>query len=249
MEAILTKKDLHSVVFHTIPKGTTAEKIKEILDERDATKMASARAELIIHVSDDQLVHMRSMDPREIWQTLERVHVTQGFATSLSLRRQFLTGRKNESESISTWIGRVQTLAYRLQDAGIDVSDQDKILALTLGLPAKYEAVIINFDATPTDQLTWNAVVTRLLNEEVRQEYTPPGDHEGALVAAIAHSSRPSRPLSEINCHLCDEKGHYKANCPLRQPLTRMIQRLVAAGEGPVTAATLAIDDPNNIAF
>jgi hypothetical protein len=64
---------------------------------------------------------------------------------------------------------KVKALAFRLEDAGITVSDQDIILALTMGLPATYVAVIINFDVTPTESLTLDHVITCLLNEETCQ--------------------------------------------------------------------------------
>ena len=47
--------------------------------------MDEARAERILCVEDGQLSHMRSQDPLEIWETLERVHCVAGFATSLAL--------------------------------------------------------------------------------------------------------------------------------------------------------------------
>jgi len=56
-----------------------------------------------------------------------------------------------------------------MEEVGILVSDQDKILALTMGLPASYNAVIVNFDSTPTDQLTLDNVIAHLLNEETQQ--------------------------------------------------------------------------------
>ena len=62
---------------------------------------------------------------------------------------------------MQAWIGQIQ--------AGITVSDQDKNLALTMGLPSSYDAIIINFNSTPSNQLTLSHVISRLLNEEVHQ--------------------------------------------------------------------------------
>lgn len=70
---------------------------------------------------------------------------------------------------MQAWISRVQGLAFRMEAAGTNVADQDKILALTMGLLAAYSSVIINFDSTPPGLLTLNHVITRLLNKETRQ--------------------------------------------------------------------------------
>ncbi|KDQ22483.1 hypothetical protein PLEOSDRAFT_14575, partial [Pleurotus ostreatus PC15] len=124
----------------------------------------------------------------EIWATLKRVHRAAGFATTLALRRQFLTAKKGD-EGMQAWISRVQGLAFRMEAAGINVADQDKILALTMGLPAAYSSDIINFDATPPELLTLNHVITRLLNEETRQAADTSEVKEEPLDQALAVTS------------------------------------------------------------
>ncbi|KAJ7125744.1 hypothetical protein C8R43DRAFT_830390, partial [Mycena crocata] len=51
--------------------------------KRDGTKMAEARAEMILRVEDGQLAHMTSRDPMVVWETLERTHRAPGFAMQL----------------------------------------------------------------------------------------------------------------------------------------------------------------------
>ncbi|KAJ6605865.1 hypothetical protein B0H10DRAFT_1657796, partial [Mycena sp. CBHHK59/15] len=75
------------------------------VSKRNAQKMAEARAEMILRVDDGQLSHMRSRDPMEIWNDLRDVHRARGFATSLALRRKFLTVKKKEDQSMQSWIG------------------------------------------------------------------------------------------------------------------------------------------------
>ncbi|KAJ6470923.1 hypothetical protein C8R45DRAFT_762484, partial [Mycena sanguinolenta] len=72
---------------------------------RDTGKMAEARAELILRVEDGQLAHMTARDPMEVWENLERLHRAAGFATSLALRRKFLTAKKMAEETMEAWIG------------------------------------------------------------------------------------------------------------------------------------------------
>lgn len=202
--------------------STIAAEYEVLKKARVSTKMDEARAELILRVEDGQLSHMRSRDPLEIWQTLERVHRAAGFATSLALRRKFLTSKKSNDQSMQAWIGAIQGLAFRMEEAGIDVSDQDRILALTMGLPASYDAVIINFDSTPSELLTLNHVVARLLNEEVRQEATDPKsskapDELDEAMAAVGSGGGRRKKVSDtvdVTCYFCDQKGHYKSECP-----------------------------------
>ena len=87
-----------------------------------------------------------------------------------------------------------------------------------MGLPSTYDAVIINFDSTPTDQLTLAHVVSRLLNEEVSQlSGNRPPDTETAEDEAMAVTQRRrtagARNNSNIISFFCDKKGHYKSDC------------------------------------
>ena len=42
------------------------------------------------------------------------------------------------------------------------VTNQNHILALTVGLPSSYDAIIINSNPTPADQLTLNNIIVCL---------------------------------------------------------------------------------------
>jgi hypothetical protein len=133
MEAVLVREGLWSLV-----KPTAEEK-----DKRTQEKMARTRAEIILRVEDNQLIHTISPDPMEIWLTLQRVHQATGFATSLSLRRKFLTAKKSDSQTMQAWIGQIQGLAFRMKHAKIDVTDQDTILAITMGLPIPLHSTML----------------------------------------------------------------------------------------------------------
>ena len=238
MEAVLVRGGLWGMIHPEIDQqkadgmekdaSTIALELEAALKARTVTKMNEARAEIILRLEDGQLSHcLRTNDPRAIWLILESVHRAAGFATSLALRRQFLTLKKTPSDTMQAWIGKIQALGFRLEQAGITVSDQDKILALTMGLPSSYDAVIINFDSTPSDQLTLSHVISRLLNEEVRQiSGSKPSDNNDAeevrdeAMAVIGQGSGGRRAgggnPSDVICFFCDKKGHYKSDCPDR---------------------------------
>ena len=78
---------------------------------------------MISRVEDNQLVHMISPGPMQIWLTLQCVHQAAGFATFLSLRRKFLTAKKSDSQTMQAWIGQIQGLASHMEHAKIAVTD------------------------------------------------------------------------------------------------------------------------------
>lgn len=218
MEAHLIKKKLWSnLVEITIndPEdkmtqdevNAAAEKVRE---KRDVEKIAEARAELILNVEGNQLAHMKSKDPEEIWNNLRIVHRARGFATSLALRRKFLTSKKGRNQLISNWIAEIEYMAFNMELVDIEVSDQDKILALTLGLPPSYESLIISFDGTSPDQLTLENVMVRLLNEENRQRSRPTQTQGQASTPTGGEALAVSPTLT---CYFCDKPGHLKKDC------------------------------------
>ncbi|GJE90164.1 hypothetical protein PsYK624_062900 [Phanerochaete sordida] len=183
--------------------------------KRTAEKMAEARAEIILKVDDSQLPHMTSRDPKVILEDLARVHMARGFATRLSLRRQFSRLVKGGGETMSGWIGRVKKFAFRLQSIGVTVSEEDKIIALTNGLPESYDPLVTALDATPADELTLTYVIDRLLNEEVRRNGREEEVKiEMAMVAAASQKNNSSQTsLSQRKCWNCDQVGHVRAQC------------------------------------
>ena len=87
-----------------------------------------------------------------------------------------------------------------------------------MGLPPPYKNVIINFDSMSLDTLTLDLIITHLLNEEVQQITqvtvlpTPFKEKDLNWVMAVFCA----KLVSEVWCHFCDGKGHYKSDCPER---------------------------------
>ena len=162
------------VMCETDMEGMTDAEIAAIWEDwrkkRSKKKIAEAYAEIIVRVEDSQLAHMRSRHPEIVWDTLAQVHRARGLATRLALRRQFLTSVKGAEEIMSAWVGRVKLMSHRLEDIGVDISDEETILTLTMGLNKSYDSFIISLDTTPPEQLTLEHVISRMLNEEVRRD-------------------------------------------------------------------------------
>ncbi|KAF7365722.1 Retrovirus-related Pol polyprotein from transposon TNT 1-94 [Mycena venus] len=209
MEAVFVRKNVRDVAVGTIPRPSTGPNSKAVRDwDR---QNAEARAEMILAVEVDQLAHMTAGTAHEIWEELEHVHRSRGFATKMALRRKFMSMRMDDNQKMACWIGDVRSIAFRLKQAGIAVDDEDIILVLTMGLPDTYDTFVVALDSTNAAALTLDYVIGRLLNEESRK--SPTGSREGAFRASVQHT-RPRRPVTEVTCFNCEKKGHYQSNCP-----------------------------------
>jgi hypothetical protein len=71
-------------------------------------------------------------------------------------------------DTMSAWVGHMKLMSYRLEDIGVDILDEDTILALTMGLNKSYDSFIISLDTTPPEQFTLEHVISCMLNKKVR---------------------------------------------------------------------------------
>ena len=207
MEAILIRKDLLDIVDGTVthPLGSPNSKpVKAFLQ-----KQKLARAEIILRVSPSQLPNVHDPDLMVIWDTLRALHQFRGFASCLSLRRRFITMKKEDMQSIQSWVADIRRVAFQLSEIDVSVPDEDIILVLTAGLPPSYESLIVSLDAVSPDLLTLDFVISRLLNEESCQGIPAPNTTSSALAA-----TRAKTPISQIICFKCQKKGHYQSHCP-----------------------------------
>jgi hypothetical protein len=134
MEALLIEGNLDAVVFEpdTAPTGSpNSSAVKGWVK-----KQRLAKAKITLYVTKSQLPHLRvSDDPSVIWDELKRVHRATGFGSLLAMRRRFFAMEKWIDQSCLSWIANVRHLAYLLMQAGYVLTDVDKVLALTQGLP------------------------------------------------------------------------------------------------------------------
>lgn len=206
-------------------------------------KNDNALSEIILGLTPSQLGHVRGItDAHPAWTALETVHRSRGLGTRLSLRRDFYSMVKGEDQTMTSWISNVNQMAFQLRDIGATVSDEDVMVALTKGLPPVYENLLVSLDATPTDDLTLEYVIRRLVNEDSRQAQSslPSSSSPAAYAATRFHTApRGKIPLSEITCFNCGNKGHYQQKCP--HPLRPFRERAALA-----VAATATIPPPQD---
>jgi hypothetical protein len=224
MEALLTRKDLLDYVDGTKRHPGGLEGSKKVRDFY--RKQAEARSEIILRVMPSELAHCRDPDPMLIWNTLINIHSSHGRSTIIALRRRFQRLRLGHSETMSAYIARIRHLAFLLEEAGVTISDDDIILAVTSGLPHSYDSFLISLDATHDSDYTLPYVIARSINEYQRQiqyyhhtrQPQKTTDTTDEAMAVTTGNSAPRRDLAHITCFTCGNKGHYQANCPTRTP-------------------------------
>jgi len=221
MRSTLIKQGLWKVVegSETRPLGSPNSKAVKAFEHHQA----EAHAEIILHLEPSQLPHAHSTDSHVLWEELQRMHHAQGFTTRMTFRRRFNTMTKRADPLMGSWIADVQQAAFRLKEVGYTAMDEDKILVLTQGLPPSYDPFIISLDTaiangTTADNpsISLEVVKAHLLNEESHQcaAQPVPNPDPAVALAVTTIALKPCRPLEQITCFHCGEKGHYQINCP-----------------------------------
>jgi hypothetical protein len=218
MEAILVKKGLWPVVSGLETHPGEPEGRKKTRDFR--MKQYQARAEIILHVSPQQLAHCSHEDPMIIWNTLIDIHSPCGCSTIISLHCRLHKLHLDKAESMPAYIACAREAARLLSAAGHNISDDDLLMAITSGLPPSYNPFLISIDTLPNSEYSLVCVIPRLINEYTQQSLTPtvhiqtptpmqPADDTMAITTA----PHTHCPISEITCFKCNQKGHYQYNC------------------------------------
>ena len=247
MEALLEEKGLFGVVSgrDIMPTtGSNSKGVKTFLE-----KQRLARSKIILAIEPSQLPHVRNEeDPFVIWQNLTQIHRARGLGILLTMRMDFLKMSMPPGSTIASYVASIRHAAYRLEecyqaeeDDSISlsstakppiISNLDKISVLLNGLPPAYQPVIVNITGTPLASLTFEDVVTRLMNEEGRlrnvvfpTQATPSDSRNEAYVATPSSvprwkgkssKSTTSKDTSTkvIVCHKCGGVGHIRPHCP-----------------------------------
>ena len=108
----------------------------------------------------------------------------------------------------------MKALSCRLKNIGVDVSTEDTILALMMGLNTSYDFFIISLNTTPVNQLNINLIISHMLNEEVQHENT-------GIQGVAVQSSKPEIKVKKEDCQgdgpvicwCCGIPGHFRAFC------------------------------------
>ena len=116
--------------------------------------------------------------------------------------------------AMSAWISRVKAMAFRLTEIGVAVTNEDQILALTMGLDASYEPFVISLDSTQPKLLTLDYVIHCLLNKDVCCDNKEKGkvSDKNKEVKVKKDKDNVANNNPRV-CWCCGKTGHVKAFC------------------------------------
>ena len=109
---------------------------------------------------------MNCDNTHEAWETLKSNHTNRSESNLVYIKQQFLSMKIRDSDTIKTFAAQINNTADQISlMSGEKVSNLDKLLILTRGIPEKYRMKITAMEEM--NKLSdFEHVVTSLTNEE-----------------------------------------------------------------------------------
>jgi hypothetical protein len=189
-------------------------------------KESDVRAKFILmsSVTDNVLKTLVTTTAKDIWSSLKTRYGETTQANILVLRRNFLSMKQENDESVEKFIDRIKIARDEIDQNGSRISDEDTSMTILFGLLSTYETFVQLMTITSkTNDL--EHVIKELLAEELRRK-NKQTNNEKKHDEIVFHSHEKSKfnhknksnwnnKAKDKKCFNCNKFGHFTRNCRL----------------------------------
>lgn len=124
---------------------------------------------IVTSLGDETMLHVLNEESSaDMWSKLESVFEQKTETSIHFLQQQFFSYVKDQDDSISIHISKLQKLAKQLEDMGEKMTDNMLITKILMTLPDGYNHFYSSWEATERSERTLRNLVSRLSMEEAR---------------------------------------------------------------------------------
>lgn len=253
IKILLKASELWEVVNGSLPTPVQkpAQNAEEFAKVLSSWKKLDTKAQKVIvtTIGQEPMLHIMSCDTAfDMWSTLESVFEQKSKTTVHLLQQRFYSFSKEQDDSISIHISKLQKIVQQLKDLGENISDTMVITKILMTLPAHYNHFYTAWESTAPGDQTLKNLTARLLMEESRIDSQNSIESESNALVAKRYQYKNKKlyvgnrfhgttadknKMQNGKCFLCKQKGHYKSNCP---------QKSKSNGEAFVSQTSSCID-------
>ncbi|UYV62815.1 hypothetical protein LAZ67_2002020 [Cordylochernes scorpioides] len=176
-------------------------------------KQEKALAMIALTISPSQQIHiMDCTTAREAWDTLEQVYEPKSRSRILQLKKQFISIRFEEQETMTNYLGRLKICSDHLREAGAEMQDQDLAYSMLAGLPESYDGIIMTFSNVEDKEFTSSKVKHVLLAEYERWMARRVNNTNEALQFGTT-TRKEDKKKKNFTCYKCGKEGHIARSC------------------------------------
>ncbi|KAJ6639826.1 Retrovirus-related Pol polyprotein from transposon RE1, partial [Pseudolycoriella hygida] len=156
VQAYMEAEDLWSIV-----NGTSTEN-----DENKKRELESkARGKIAMLVEPINYSHIReAKTAKETWDCLEKAYADKGFSRQVSLLRELVGIKLENSKSMDDYLNRIVSCVHKLKGAGSVIQDELVAAFMMAGLTEEYRPMIMGIESINT-KITSEDIKTKLLQE------------------------------------------------------------------------------------
>ena len=217
-----------------IVEGT--EVLSETANEEDRKKFKKrdnkALSDICLSVSSSNQIYVRSAkNAKEAWDNLEAHFEEKTLAKKIYYRTLLYSTKMHKGITMVAHVNKLKTISEHLEALKDAPAEKDLVMILISSLPREYNNLITSLETLKEEQLTWNYVRDRVINEYERKKVDPKQGRESQDALYIGKpnngsgrhnankktqgkGNKENGGKSNIKCHFCHEKGHIKKNCP-----------------------------------
>ena len=186
-----------------------------------------AKAIIGLSVEDSQIVHIRGKETaKEYWESLKNQHQKNNLSNKVFLLKKLCQSKYDESGNIEDYIFSFVNICSRLSGIGQDVDEKLKVALLLSGMPESYNVVVTTLEIRSEDDLTFDLVKEKLVQESKRRCEMLGNDGKALKVFnkkgnfGVSNGEKKNdnnhnktNSQSDKGCFYCGRSGHIKANC------------------------------------
>lgn len=195
---------------------------------KNEDKMAKAVQRIVMSVDESLFSHIIKEDtPKKMWDNLKAVCEDKGVNNQMRLIKKLINTKLDDCPSTEVYVEKILSLSQQLNNLGFEVTDEWIGTLLLLGLPDKYEPMVMGLQASGT-QITAATMRTKILatvHKDDTNSNKNDNDESAFLLnrSSKGHYSQNKRfgqgskqynsNKKHMRCYKCNRFGHLKHEC------------------------------------
>ncbi|XP_073826918.1 uncharacterized protein [Musca autumnalis] len=179
MKSVLIHQDLWEVVSDDV----AAEKKDAVWKKKDEKAMAT----IILCISPVQLSYIKnSKTAKEAWNCLSDIHRPKGPIRKVSLFKQLLNMRMEETDGTQEYLCQFTSVVDKLAEAGIELGEDLLVIMILASLPKSFENFVVALESK--DNLPKLSSLKAKLSEENERRKSAMDNDNSTTTVFMAHN-------------------------------------------------------------
>lgn len=197
-----------------------------------AAEDARTKAKLVLTIDSSLYVHIKDVTTsKQLWDKLKALFDDSGFTRRISLLRNLISIRLENSSSMTSYVTQIVETGQKLNGTGFQISDEWIGCLLLAGLTDKYSPMIMAIEHSGIS-ITTDAIKSKLMDLEETEVVENASDVSSAFATSqkwqhknkkwsMANGSTNGGKMAadnvkvkpNVRCYKCKQTGHYRNQC------------------------------------